>query len=156
MNLEKLAGELFNQLVLVLVNHTFIDKSGPSPVTSQGECSEENNVMSVFYLNFRDSDPTLSETQVAEYQNLDDATKSVIIAMRDIVSDHIRHSRPLTMTSVTISDEGRETLCEITVADVLADLLPGVKMAMKQPPAANEKASISNRNGGFRVEMKRD
>lgn len=112
--------------------------------------------MSVFFLNFRDSDPSLSETQVAEYQNLEEATKSVMIAMRDIISDHIRHGRPLTMTSVAILGEDRDQLHEITTADALADVLPGIRLSMKQPPAANEKASISNKNRGFRVEMKRD
>lgn len=112
--------------------------------------------MAIFLLEFKDLEPSLGSSQTAEYDSLEEAEASVVTAIRDIVADHIRHGRPLSMTSVTVSDEDGKTLSDITLADAISDLLPGLKPPSSYPAAANERASVSRRNRGFRIEMKRD
>jgi plasmid replication initiation protein len=82
-----------------------------------------------YFLDFRDLEPLLNSSQTVEYYNLEDAVVNVIAAVREIIADHIRHGKVLTMTSVVIKDEAETALAEISVADVVWDLLAGLRAA---------------------------
>ncbi len=80
-----------------------------------------------FLLEFEDLDPSLSDVQAADYETLDDAAADVVVAVRDIVADHVRNGRILTLASVVIKDDKSVALKEIKVSDILTHLLPATQ-----------------------------
>jgi hypothetical protein len=85
-----------------------------------------------YFLDFRDLEPLLNSIQAIECENLEQAVSNVIAAMREIVADHIRYGKELTMTSVVITDETKTALAEITVIDVVWDLLASLRSTFKR------------------------
>jgi hypothetical protein len=96
---------------------------------------EEEGSVAIFLLEFKDLNPSLASTQTVEYDTLEETIGNVITAVRDIIADHIRHGKVLTMTSVTVSNEANSVLKEVTVVDAIWDLLAGVRLSMKDPSA---------------------
>lgn len=96
--------------------------------------------MSGFLLEFEDLEPSLRSTQAVDFENLDEAVANVTVAFREIVADHLRHGKTLTMTSVVIRNEDHIVLAKLSIGDILWDVLAGARPLLKYPSNVEDAA----------------
>lgn len=100
--------------------------------------------MAEFLLCFKDLDPSLTSTQTVDATGLDDAVQQTTVALREIIADHIRHGKVLTMTSAEILGEDQVVLATLAVQDILWEIMVGARPFLKDP-SSDQTTTVSPR-----------